>query len=91
MRCLLKTFQILVLTRAFAVPHVCDSGIDRKLIVLGVQLVRAGARAPFGFGGGGCKVMLDGRDFDLVVTPCDVRSLGMAPTPIDSLLLLCLG
>ncbi len=36
--------------------------------------------------------MFDGRFFDVVVTPCDVRSLGLAPgMKIDTLLLLCHG
>jgi len=36
--------------------------------------------------------MLGGRVCDVVVTPCDLRRLEMAPLArIDSLLLLCLG
>jgi len=42
-------------------------------------------------GGGGGGAMLGGRVCDVVVTPCDLRSLEMARPRISSLLLLCLG
>jgi len=46
-------FECLELTRAFAGSHVCDCGIGWRLVVLGVQLIRAGARAFLGGGGRG--------------------------------------
>ena len=86
-RCLLGIFECLELTRAFAATHVCDCGIAWRLMVLGLELLRAGAGA-FRRGGG---ATLGGLVYDVVVTPCDLRSLEMARPQQDSLLLLCLG
>ena len=85
--CLLGIFECLELTRVFAATHVCDCGIARRLMVLGAKHQRAGARA-LRRGGG---AMLGGLVYDVVVTPCDLRSLEMARPQQDSLLLLCLG
>ncbi len=81
-------FECWVLMRAFAGSHVCACGIGWRLIVLGAEQLRAGARA-FLRGGGGA--MLGGRVCDVVVTPCDVRRLEMVLARIVSFLLLCLG
>ncbi len=43
MRCVLVIFEFLELTRAFAVPYVCDCGVIWRLMVLGVECPRAGA------------------------------------------------
>jgi hypothetical protein len=48
--CMQQIFEYLELTRAFSVTHVCDSRIIWRLMVLGVEQQRAGARA---FRGGG--------------------------------------
>ena len=42
-------------------------------------------------GGRGGAAKLGGRGFDVVVTPCDVRSLEIQRPPNEPLLLLCLG
>ena len=44
-----------------------------------------------GRGEGGGGAMLCGRFCDVVVTPCDLRSLEMVQMSIGPLLLLCLG
>ena len=84
-------FEFLELTRAFAVTYVCDFGVVWRLILLGLELEWAGARA-FRGGGEGGVALLGGRVCDVVVTPCDLRRLEMArQVLIDSLLLLCQG
>jgi len=42
-------------------------------------------------GGGGGAAKLGGRICDVVVTPCDVRSLEIQRPPVKPLLMLCLG
>ena len=60
-------------------------------MVLGAERLRAGASAFRGVAEGG-GAMLGLGVFDVVVTPCDLRRLEMAPLAgIVSLLLLCLG
>ena len=87
-RCLLVIFECLELTRTFAGTHMCDCGVIWRLMVLGAEQCRAGARAFRGRG----RAMLGGLVYDVVVTPCDVRRLEMVPLArLDSLLLLCLG
>ena len=54
--CLLGIFECLELTRAFAGSYVCDCGIAWRLMVLGAELPRAGARAFRGGGRGGSDV-----------------------------------
>ena len=54
----LVIFECLVLTRAFAVTHVCDCGVIWRLMVLGAQQRRAGARAFHGEMGEGGLAML---------------------------------
>ena len=88
--CLQQIFEYLELTRAFSDEYLCDFGIIWRLIVLGVQRPRAGARA-FRGGGGRGVAMLGGRVCDVVVTPCDVRRLEITRSQIDALLLLYLG
>jgi len=44
-RCMLVIFECSELTRSSAVTHVCDCGVTWKLMVLGGQLQRAGAKA----------------------------------------------
>ena len=83
-------YEYLELTRVFAVPYVCGCGVIWRLIVLGVQRLRAGAMAFCGTGKGR-GAMLGVRFCDVVVTPCDVPRLEMALAQIDPLLLLCLG
>jgi len=84
-------FEYLELNHATAVTHVCNYGVIWRLMVLGEQQLRAGARAFHGGGEGG-GAMLGGRVCDIVVTSCDLRRLEMAPGTIsNSLLLLCLG
>ena len=57
MRCALVIFEFLELTHAFAVTYVCDCGVIWRLMVLGLEQPRAGARAFRGGGeGGGCAV-----------------------------------
>ena len=46
-------FESLELTRACAETHVCDCGIGWRLVVLGAERLRAGARAFLGGGEGG--------------------------------------
>jgi len=53
-------FECLELTRAFAVTHVCDKGIGWRLMVLGVQRIRAGARAFQGGAGQGGRCLVGG-------------------------------
>ena len=90
-RCVEVIFECLELTCASAAIHVCDCGVIWRLMVLGVEQQRAGARVFRGRGRGGGAIF-GGRCFDVVVTPCDVRRLEMAPPArIGSLLLLCLG
>ena len=76
-RCVLVIFEFLELTRAFAVTYVCDCGVVWRLILLGLELEWAGARA-FRGGGEGGVALLGGRVCDVVVTPCDLRRLEMA-------------
>jgi len=53
MRHPLKTFEPLEVTRAFTESCVCDCGIFWRLMVLGGQQQRAGARAFLGGAEGG--------------------------------------
>jgi hypothetical protein len=59
-------------------------------MVLGEEPVRGGARA-FCLGGEGGAAMLGRRVCDVVVTPCDVRSLEITRPRIDAILLPCQG
>ena len=43
-RCMREGSECLELTRAFAVSHVCDCGVVWRLMVLGFQRLRNGAR-----------------------------------------------
>ena len=87
-RCLLGIFECLELTCGSAVPYMCDCWIAWRLMVLGAEHQRAGARV---FRRGGVA-MLGGLVYDVIVTPCDLRRLEMALlAQIGSLLLLCLG
>ena len=52
-RCLMGNVECLEPTRAFAASHLCDCGIAWRLMVLGGQHCRAGARALRGGGEGG--------------------------------------
>ncbi len=72
----------LELTLAFAGSHVCDCGVIWRLMVLGEERRRAGAR------GVGWAVMLGGRVCDGVVTPCDLRRLETEQLAILGLFLL---
>ena len=90
-RCVLVIFECLGLTRAFAGTHVCDCGVIWRLMVLGCERQRTGARV---FHGGSERggAMLGGRVCDVVVTPCYLRRLEVTrQVLIDSLLLLCQG
>jgi len=82
-------FECLELTRAFAVPHVCDCEAIWRLMVLGAERLRAGASAFRRVAEGG-GVILGVRVCDMVVTPCDLRSLEITRPRINSILLLCL-
>jgi len=89
MRHSLGTFEPLKLICVFAGRRMCDFDVIWGLMVLGVQHRGAGARAFWGKGDGAIFV---GRGCDVVLTPCDLRRLEMAPLArIGSLLLLCLG
>ncbi len=83
-------FECLELTRAFAETQLCDCGIGWRLIVLGGERLRAGARAFRWRGGGGWGAMLVGLVCDVVVMPCDVHRSEMARPRIGSLLLMFL-
>ena len=65
---MLVIFECLELTRAFAGTHVCDCGVIWRLMVLGVEQQRAGARV-FCEGGGrvGEPFWEDGFEFCLFV------------------------
>jgi hypothetical protein len=89
--CLQQIFEYLELTRAFSDEYLCDFGIIWRLIVLGVQRPRAGARVFRGGGKRGWGAMLGGLVCDVVVTPCDLCRLEMAQSLTDTLLWLCLG
>ena len=78
-------------SRVFAVPYVCDCGIAWRLMVLGIQQLRAGARVFLGGAEGGGERCWTGGSCDVAVTLCDVRRLEMARPRLESLLLLCLG
>ena len=49
-RCPREGFECRDLTRASAVSHVCDCGVVRRLMVLGAQRLRTGARVFCGEG-----------------------------------------
>ena len=49
-RCIVWGFEWLELTHAFAVSHVCDCGVIWRLMVLGVEPLRTGARVFCGEG-----------------------------------------
>ena len=88
--CRLGIVECSELTRAFAETHVCNCGISWSREVLGAEQPSTGAWAlSGGVEGGAAK--LGGRGCDVVVTPCDLRRLEMAPTWTDTLQLLCLG
>ncbi len=44
-RCLLEIFECLKLTRGFTVPCLCDCRVIWRLVLLGAEQQRAGARA----------------------------------------------
>ena len=49
-RCMREGFECRELTRASAGSHVCDCGVVWRLVVLGVELQRTGARVFCGEG-----------------------------------------
>ncbi len=64
-----EVLECLEVTRVSAVTHVCDCGVVWRIIVLGAERLRAGARACFVGRGGGGSAVWGGWICDVVVTP----------------------
>ena len=83
-------FEFLELTRAFAVPYVCDCGVIWRPVVLGTQQLWTGARAHWLMGMLGCGTCL-WLQRDVHVTPCATCSLEMERPQVETRPLPCKG